>query len=324
MPSSLQESAKAKLAELMSQYSGKSIPPELLEAVCSGASGRVIMRCQEMIGVYWTDERADNHSFLPAATALKVAGLQVPNILAQWTNEQGSGACLMTNLGTRDILSFKNNSWTELKELYQLAFESLLPLYQLEPDWELQPAFDYDYYRWEQNYFVEHLLEAHLGLTKAEVETFQQPFHHMAEFLGQLPRVPVHRDCQSQNIMIKEGTAWLIDFQGMRMGRMEYDLASLIYDPYMDLIPSQRHDLLELWQSLSGAKIDTGIFTCCGMQRIIQALGAFANIGYNQKRSWYLNQIPAGLRALSQLMELSPAACPSQELAQCLKNVKNL
>ena len=48
----------------------------------------------------------------------------------------------------------------------------------------------------------------------------------IADRLASFPRVLVHRDFQSQNIIIRNGQAHLIDFQGMRPGLAEYDLAS--------------------------------------------------------------------------------------------------
>lgn len=318
------EQAAIKLAELMRQHAAKDVAPAALQAVASGASGRVIMMHEGMIGVYWTDDRADNNSFLPAAKSLHRAGLHVPHIDAEWTDGQGCGACLMSYLGERDILSYKSAPWPELKCIYQLAFKALPPLYSIVPDWPLQVPFDADYYAWEQDYFVEHLLKSHLGVEQGCIHTLDDALLRLAEFLSALPRVPVHRDCQSQNIMIHSGEAWLIDFQGMRMGRMEYDLASLIYDPYMDLSPVQRQELLECWQLMTGQALDWSIFAACGMQRLMQALGAFANIGTNQARPWYLEQIPAGLRALKQMAMLAPAGSPAQQLALCLNDVKNL
>ena len=66
----------------------------------------------------------------------------------------------------------------------------------------------------------------------------------IAEELAQRPRVFVHRDFQSQNIIIRNAQAHLIDFQGMRPGLAEYDLASLLFDPYVDLSPAEREELL--------------------------------------------------------------------------------
>ena len=60
----------------------------------------------------------------------------------------------------------------------------------------------------------------------------------------------VPRDFQSENLMLSEGQVYVIDFQGLRMGRQEYDLASLIYDPYMDHSPQDRRKLLDLWEEV--------------------------------------------------------------------------
>ena len=62
----------------------------------------------------------------------------------------------------------------------------------------------------------------------------------IAERLASFPRVLVHRDFQSQNIIVREEEAYLIDFQGMRPGLAEYDFASLLYDPYVNLTKSER------------------------------------------------------------------------------------
>ena len=62
----------------------------------------------------------------------------------------------------------------------------------------------------------------------------------IAQRLAAWPRVLVHRDFQSQNILIHDGQAHLIDFQGLRPGLAHYDLASLLYDPYVRLSPAER------------------------------------------------------------------------------------
>ena len=72
--------------------------------------------------------------------------------------------------------------------------------------------------------------------------------------LGDLPRVLVHRDFQSQNIIVRNGQAHLIDFQGMRPGLAEYDLASLLYDPYVTLSADERTQLLEYYWMARGDK----------------------------------------------------------------------
>ena len=311
------DQASNVLAQLMTLHSGTTVQPDDLQSVSAGASGRSIMRAAGMLGIYWTGARADNNSFLPAAHGLTAAGIRVPQILAEQTLPDDCGACLVQDLGTTDILSLKDAPWEERRAVYEQTFRTLIPFYRLQPGWPLQPPFDASLYRWEQEYFAEHLIGRHLGLNPADFLA-QPALQAMADWLAELPRVPVHRDCQSQNIMLHEGAAWLIDFQGMRYGRKEYDLASLLYDPYMQLSEDERNELLQLWQALDAAPLPADVFAACAMQRLMQALGAFANIGYNQKRDWYLNLIPAGLAALHHAATHTPAHSPASPVAECI------
>ena len=45
-------------------------------------------------------------------------------------------------------------------------------------------------------------------------------------------------------------------------------------------------------------------------QRLMQMLGAYANIGHNKGKTWYLEQIPAGLAHLRRLLPGSMLAEP--------------
>jgi aminoglycoside/choline kinase family phosphotransferase len=116
----------------------------------------------------------------------------------------------------------------------------------------------------------------------------------------------VHRDFQSQNLMLNSGTTYLIDFQGLRMGRQEYDLASLLYDPYMNHSLEDRRKLLELWEEICEEEPIQPILKDCASQRLMQALGAFSNIGHNENDEWYLAQIPAAVRFLKEVIDDTP------------------
>lgn len=304
---------------------GVSLCAADLKLIVAGASGRVIMRvCPGgspcgIIGVYWTASRADNDSFVAAAKGLHRNGVRVPAILRYRDEGQGCGTCLVQDFGDKDLLSLKDSPWEVQRAAYCSALEAVHALHSLTPDWELQPAFDSALYRWEQSYFAEHFLAHHMGLSAAaflDLPCTQQ----LADWLGSLPRVPVHRDFQSQNIMLQGDTAHLIDFQGMRLGRAEYDLASLVYDPYMSLSPQQSDELLAVYEQLSGQPLSPSVFYACALQRLMQALGAFANIGYNKNNAWYLAMIPAGVAALRHVAARTPEDSPAFPLAQWLLN----
>jgi hypothetical protein len=126
----------------------------------------------------------------------------------------------------------------------------------------------------------------------------------IAKHLAGLPRVLVHRDFQSQNIIIENGQANLIDFQGMRPGLAAYDLASLLYDPYVDLTESERAELITYYRD---GRDKRGV-TCsedfdsklrlCAMQRLMQALGAYGFLGLIKGNKNFLQYIPRAVRSL--------------------------
>ncbi len=296
-----------RVVSLLEGIGLSSVDTSTFEQVAQGASGRTIIRAYGVIAIVWTNERADNASFLPAARGLASLGLRVPRIISYWEDGEGNGACLVDDLGKTDLLSYKREGWDVLRERYRACFQSILPFYALRPEWDLQEPFDESLYRWEQGYFAEHYLGRHCACSLEQQAEFlrQSVCIELSEDLASLPRMPIHRDLQSQNLMMKDDHAWLIDFQGMRMGRYEYDLASLIFDPYMNLSLEQRMDLLSLWEEVSGVQVDRMLFCACGMQRMMQVLGAFANIGYNQDKSWYIDMIPAAQESLQQLGDIA-------------------
>ncbi len=316
-------SARHVLARMVNSLCGVCVRPEELELIASGASGRSIMRIPgepSRLGIYWTNDRADNAAFPDACEGLLSAGISVPRLISTELLCEGCGACIVEDLGRCDLLSLKNAPWNERRTAFNKAQKVLHAFHQVKPNWQLQPPFDTELYRWEQGYFAEHLLERHLGQDAAAWLDLSAP-REMAAWLATLPRVPVHRDCQSQNIMLRDGEAYFIDFQGMRMGRSEYDLASLVYDPYMALRPVEAEELLRDWELISGHPLNLAVFHACALQRLMQALGAFANIGYNQQRDWYLKLIPTGLDTLRRVARRALQYEPTAPTAECLLTV---
>jgi N-acetylmuramate 1-kinase len=88
---------------------------------------------------------------------------------------------------------------------YRSAFEQVDRLFYAKPpkDFHLMPPFDAALYRWEQNYFFEYLVEDFLGMDASSLR--ENPvFTGLAERLGTGARHLVHRDFQSQNLLIKD------------------------------------------------------------------------------------------------------------------------
>ena len=124
----------------------------------------------------------------------------------------------------------------------------------------------------------------------------------LAERLASGKRCLVHRDMQSQNVMIYREEPFLIDFQGMRFGSRFYDLGSLLCDPYVSFTDAERMELLSFYYGLSHAEPAWGEFTesfwQASAQRLMQALGAYGFLGIKKGLQGYLAHIPAALRNL--------------------------
>lgn len=279
--------------------------PITLEPIKKGASGRTIVRVtspvhEPFIGIHWTDEREDNELFLPVAKMLKQVKMRVPDILFEKARYR---VALVEDLGDVDLLSLKSRPFAERLPLYRSAFEQMDRLFyaKIPKDFPFMPSFDAGLYRWEQEYFFEHVVENLLGRDAGGLRS-NPVLARMAEKLGTVAKHVVHRDFQSQNLMLRDGEVWMIDFQGMRRGRQEYDLASLVFDPYMDHTAEEREALLDLWEDISEERPEESLFRQCAAQRLMQAMGAYGNILKRSGDEWYRPHLSTAARQLEDVI----------------------
>ncbi len=279
----------------------------IIEPIKKGASGRTIVRIkpeghQTYIGIHYTMERADNANYLPVGAFLSKAKLNVPEVLYDNITRQ---CALVEDLGDKDLLSLKDEPFSFREPYYRSVFQQLDKLFFSRPpkDLEFQPPFDAGMYIWEQDYFFDGFAEAYLGMSDSETASLRShpALKEMATQLGASARNLVHRDFQSQNILIHNEQSYLIDFQGMRYGRQEYDLASLLFDPYMDHSAEEREQLLDLWEDVTEERPLDDILTKCAIQRLMQALGAYGNIVTKQNNKWFEQHIPTAVKLLKEL-----------------------
>lgn len=294
-----------------------------LEPITRGASGRTIVRVktpvhEPFIGIHWTEEREDNDQFVPVAHYLKKARLRVPEILHDRSRHR---VALVQDLGDTDLLSLREQPFETRLPYYRSALEQVDRLFYCRPpaDLELMPPFDAELYRCEQEYFFEHLVE---GLLRMDADSLRgnEVFLRLAGRLGTVARHLVHRDFQSQNLMIHQDQVWLIDFQGLRRGRQEYDLASLIFDPYLDHSAEEREQLLDLWEDIADERPEPSLFHECAAQRLMQALGAYGRILSNRGDEWYRPHVATAARLLGEVTKNTDLEAP---LAEVLKAARS-
>ena len=208
-----------------------------IAAIQKGGSDRKFyrIRCsaeQALILAKYNLEREENRHYVTIANFLTEHRIRVPEIYFHDANE---GLIWLEDLGERDLYSYSDEGWLVRRAFYESALDQIAALHALpesvcvEMKQHLPAEFNSELYLWEQNYFFENCLGR---LFKIEKEKLAQlaslpALQEIADRLASFPRVLVHRDFQSQNIIIRNGQAYLIDFQGMRPGLAEYDLASL-------------------------------------------------------------------------------------------------
>jgi aminoglycoside/choline kinase family phosphotransferase len=280
-----------------------------------GGSGRRFWRLhvggQSLILVRYGEDRPENRHYVAIARFLASVGVCVPTV---HFHDEKDGLILMEDAGDTDLWAHRDAPWPERRALYQRTLDQALILHTRAhlspavPDLTMQPVFDATLYRWEQDYFFEHCIARHYGIPPERYQGVDNRLAEIADELAALPRCLVHRDFQSQNVIVNAGEVCLIDFQGLRPGLAQYDLASLLLDPYVNLTPEEREELLGHYLSgLQGpGQRDNPqfrqVYDLCAMQRLMQALGAYGKLGHVDARTEFLSHIPTALERLVEVL----------------------
>ena len=218
----------------------------------------------------------------------------------------------MEDLGDNLVYKLVKNSDMDLTQLYKKLIDFLVD-FQIRGTALLSRCklasnriFDYDTLRWETTYFRQRFLEnfANLDIDK---DLLDKEFHRLALEALKQPIVLIHRDFQSQNILMKNGEVRIVDFQGARQGLIYYDLMSLLRDSYVDIGDELRAYLLKYyWEKICQTdeyKMSFYEFkfmtVIAALQRNMQALGAFGFLSLIKGKNQFKKYIPLGLRHLA-------------------------
>ncbi|MDQ6765936.1 MAG: phosphotransferase [Verrucomicrobiota bacterium] len=284
---------------------------------------------QSIILVKYNIERGENRQYVQIAQFLAANEIRAPKI---YFHDAVEGLIWIEDLGETDLWSYREESWLTRQPLYESALDEVAKLHCLPPAaadtirQDLPTEFDTALYLWEQHYFFENCLGRCFGLSDAvRAELAGSPeLQKIAARLSELPRVLVHRDFQSQNIIIRDGQAYLIDFQGMRPGLSKYDLASLLYDPYVTLSEDERAEMFAYYRDIReavGSPLRSDgeeLMRVCAMQRLMQALGAYGYLGLVRGNRSFLVHIPAALASLRLVLRSIPG---TERLQDVLANL---
>jgi aminoglycoside/choline kinase family phosphotransferase len=180
--------------------------------------------------------------------------------------------------------------------------------------------FDYDHLRWETGYFIENYASRIRHIQSVNTSSVEDEFHRLAVKVDSFPKTMIHRDLQSQNIMItRGGIPRVIDYQGARIGPPAYDVVSLLWDPYYNIGERPRERLLNYYigrmKEERGRDFDEGAFRDtllpCRLQRHMQALGAYGFLSSVRGKKYFLKHAEEGLRLLKEDISIAKDEYPA-------------
>lgn len=266
----------------------------------------------------------DTGPFVKISRMLIEYGVNAP-VVNQVDAKQGF--LLLSDLGSIQYLERLDSS--NVDQLYGDALDSLfkLQLHGPRQSGEL-PPYDHALLLREMELFREWYLQKHLGLslTTNQHDMLNATFDLLAQSALEQPRVFVHRDYHSRNLMITpQHNPGVLDFQDAVIGPVTYDLVSLLRDCYIAW-PRER---VETWALayLDRAK-QAGIiqesdpqtllrwFDLMGAQRHLKASGIFARLNYRDGKPGYLKDIPRTLSYVADVSRRHEALQPFHEFLQ--------
>jgi len=174
--------------------------------------------------------------FLEIRELLVSRGVDVPALYGEDTQR---GWLLLEDLGDDTLAAVLRARAAAKVELYLRAVTDLARAQSALADLPSESvvasrAFDEDLLSREIHHFREWALEARgIVLSPGDRRVFDRIAERLAESIARLPRVFVHRDYQSRNLMVRPGggLCW-IDFQDALLGPRVYDLVALLNDSY--------------------------------------------------------------------------------------------
>jgi len=253
----------------------------------------------------------ENNSYLNIGEHLFNKGIPVPCI---YRYDRDHGWFIMEDLGNTSLQEIALNSNNRI-DIYKMVIELLIQI-QLKGKEDFRPEWCYHTKRYdrfimetfESDYFLTYFLKGLHGL-KHDFSALKSSFKHLS-YQASLADSSffLHRDFQSRNLIVRGGKIGVIDWQGGRLGPLQYDLASLLIDPYVGLKKEEKIFLYDYYITLLEKRLPgiSGLFTryypYLAIQRNLQILGAFSYLSKIQGKNRFLIYVSPSLQSLEGLL----------------------
>ena len=267
-------------------------------------------------------DKEDSRPFVHVAGLLRAAGVNVPEVHAA---DLERGFLLLGDLGSVSYLDRLDAASAPV--LYRDALNALVRMQTRVPA-DAVPPYDEARLAGELELFPEWFLGAHLGRppTRTERRVLDEAFDLLVEAALAQPRVFVHRDYHSRNLMVHASNPGILDFQDAVAGPLTYDPVSLFRDAYISWPGPRIHQWLDDYTDLAtkagllppelpAATVRARVrrdFDLMGVQRHIKVAGIFARLWHRDGKAAYLGDVPLVLAYLLKVVprypELEPLA----------------
>lgn len=253
-------------------------------------------------------EHEDCTPFIKVAHLFGKTGVHVPKIIAE---DLKQGFLLLSDLGNTTYLQVLNTD--NARQLYGDACNALIQI-QLASKANILPVYDEEILMREMQLFPEWYIGKHLKVTLTEKQrsALETVFLRIIKNNLEQPKVYVHRDYHSRNLMLSSPNPGILDFQDAVYGPITYDLVSLFKDAYIGWREADVLDwLIRYWENARKAGLpvneDFGLFyrdyEWMGVQRHLKVLGIFARLNYRDGKDGYLKDLPLVLSYLRRTCE---------------------
>jgi aminoglycoside/choline kinase family phosphotransferase len=248
--------------------------------------------------------KEDTAPYLHVTRLLRDCGVHVPEVEAA---DRARGLLLLEDLGTTHMLA-RLNAGDAATPLYGQALDTLALIQLQGADGARElPPYDAAALKREMQLLPDWFCARHLALVLEEEERalLADTFDWLAREALTQPRVLVHRDYHSRNLMVTaERSPGVIDFQDAVAGPIGYDLVSLLKDCYVawpradvEAWLDEYRERLRAAGGVNSANRGEFLrwFDLIGLQRHLKVLGIFARLWYRDGKAGFLADLPRTL-----------------------------
>jgi aminoglycoside/choline kinase family phosphotransferase len=244
-------------------------------------------------------------SYLEAGEFFGQHGIPVPLVYFSSAEER---IIVLEDLGSSPIIDLARAGEQSVSETYRMAVRGIHALQEIERSGDFfifERGFDSRVYIKEMMEFSDYFLPETVSDTEKKIIT--DSYRLIGQQLESFPRVLVHRDYHSWNLMKDtKGRLRIIDFQDALMGTRSYDLVALVHERDIDsvlgnsLVSELEEEFFSYYQDSRVRDLE---YPFVLLQRDLKVAGRFAKVVRERGLKQYGVWIPGTISRISDTLE---------------------